>query len=114
MLPNLNRKSLIYWDTATRKSVVVDIEKLSECGNDDQDGCNDDEDQDKTTLIRPSAHKLSIEDEYLLVLMKLRMGLSTLDLAERMCVTESTVVNICLTWINYLYVHLEVSKYRPI
>ena len=78
-----------------------------------QDGCNDDEDQDKTTLTRPSAHKLSVEDEYLLVLMKLRMGLSTLDLAERFCVTESTVVNIFLTWINYLHVTLGSLKIWP-
>ena len=34
LLPNLDRKNLIYWDTATRKSVVVDTEKLFECGND--------------------------------------------------------------------------------
>ena len=113
LLPNLDRKNLIYWDTATRKSVVVDTEKLLECGNDDQDGCNDDEDQDKTTLTRPSAHKLFVEDEYFLVLMKLRMGLSTLDLVERFCVTESTVVHIFLTWINYVYVTLGSLKIWP-
>ena len=104
---------LIYWDTATRKSIVIDTEKLFECGNDDQDVFNEDEDQDNTTLTRPSAHKLSVEDEYLLVLMKLRMGLSTIDLAERFCVTESTVVNIFLTWINYLYVTLGSLKIWP-
>ena len=113
LLPNLDRKMLIYWDTATRKSIVIDTEKLFECGNDDQDGFIDDEDQDNTTLTRPSAHKLSVEDEYLLVLMKLRMGLSTIDLAERFCVTESTVVNIFLTWINYLYVTLGSLKIWP-
>ena len=104
---------LIYWDTATRKSVVIDTEKLFECGKDDQDGFNNDEDQDNTTLTRPSAQKRSVEDEYLLVLMKLRMGLSTIDLAERFCVTESTVVNIFLTWINYLYVTLGSLKIWP-
>ena len=93
---------LIYWDNATRKSIVIDTEKLFECGNDDQDVFNEDENQDNTTLARPSAHKLSVEDEYLLALMKLRMGLSTIDLAERFCVTESAEVNIFLTWINYL------------
>jgi len=113
LLPNLDRKMLIYWDTATRKSIVIDTEKLFECGNDDQDGFNDDEELDTTTLTRPSAHKLSVEDEYLLVLMKLRMGLSTIDLAERFCVTESTVVNIFLTWINYLYVTLGSLKIWP-
>ena len=113
LLPNLDRKMLIYWDTATRKSFVIDAEKLFECGNDDQDGFIDDEDNDNTTLTRPSAHKLSVEDEYLLLLMKLRMGLSTIDLAERFCVTESTVVNIFLTWINYLYVTLGSLKIWP-
>ena len=102
LLPNVDRKMLIYWDNATRKSIVIDTEKLFECGNDDQDVFNEDEDQDNTTLARPSAHKLSVEDEYLLALMKLRMGLSTIDLAERFCVTESAEVNIFLTWINYL------------
>ena len=82
LLPNLDRKMLIYWDTATRKSIVTDTEKLFECGDDDQDEFNDDEDPDNTTLTRPSADKLSVEDEYLLVLMKLRMRLSTIDLAE--------------------------------
>ena len=101
-----------FMNTATRKSIVIDTEKLFECGNDDQDGFINDEDQDKTTLTRPSAHKLLVEDEYLLVLMKLRMGLSTtgIDLAERFCVTESTVVNIFLTLINYLYETLGSLK----
>ena len=88
LLPTLDRKVLIYLDTATRKSIVFDTEKLFECVNDDQDGFNNDEDQDdNTTLTRPSAHKLSVEDEYLLVLMKRRVGLSTIDFAERFCVT---------------------------
>ena len=71
LLPNLDRKMLIYWDTATRKSNVIDTEKLFEEGNNDLDNNNEDEDQEKATLTRPSAHKLSVEDEYLLVLMKL-------------------------------------------
>ena len=64
-------------------------------------------------MTRPSANKLSVEDKYLLVLMKLRMGLSTIDLAERFCVTESTVVNIFLTWINYFYVTVQSLKIWP-
>lgn len=63
-----------------------------------------DEDLDNTTVTRPSTHKKSMEDGFPLVLMKLRMGLSTIDLAESFCVTESTVENIFLTWINYSYV----------
>ena len=96
---------LIYWDTATRKSIVIDRKKLFECGNDDQDGFIDDEDQN-TTLTRPSAHKLSVDDEYRLVLIKLRMGLSTIqtgqysqrELIKCWNVTEGmglTLFNIC-------------------
>ena len=28
LLPNLDRKMQIYWDTATRKSIVINTEKL--------------------------------------------------------------------------------------
>ena len=44
LFPNLDRKMLIYWDTATRKSIVIDAEKLFERGNDDQNVFNEDED----------------------------------------------------------------------
>ena len=77
------------------------------------DSNDDDEDQNGTTLTRPTAHKLSVEDEYLLVLMKLRMGLSVIDLAERFSVSQSTVNNIFLTWINYLHVTLGSLKIWP-
>ena len=112
LLPNLNRKMLIYWDTATRKCNIIDTEKVFEGDNDNLDN-NDDDDEDSqnnTTLTRPTAHKLSVEDEYLLALMKLRMGLSVIDLGERFCVTDSTVNNIFLTWFNYLYVTLGSLK----
>ena len=111
VLPNLDRKILIYWDTATRKNSIIDTETMF--GGDivePDDSSDDDEDQYGTTLTRPTAHKLSVEDEYLLVLMKLRMGLSVIDLAERFSVSESTVNNIFLTWINYLYVTLGSLK----
>ena len=71
LLPNLDRKVLIYWDIATRKFNVIDLQKLFEDSDNDLDNNNGDEDQEKATLIRPSAHKLPVEDEYLLVLMKL-------------------------------------------
>ena len=114
LLPNLNRKMLIYWDTATRKCNIIDTEKVFEGDNHNLDKNNDDEEEEdsqiSTTLTRPTAHKLSVEDEYLLVLMKLRMGLSVIDLGERFCVTDSTVNNTFLTWIKYLYVTLGSLK----
>ena len=116
LLPNLNRKMLIYWDTATRKCNIIDTEEVFEGDNDNLDNNNDDDyedSQNSTTLTRPTAHKLSVEDEYLLVLMKLRMDLSVIDLGERFCVTDSTANNIFLTWINYLYVTLGSLKIWP-
>ncbi|CAH3031580.1 unnamed protein product, partial [Pocillopora meandrina] len=56
---------------------------------------------------------LSVEDDFLLVLMKLRLGLSTIDLAVRFNVSEATVSKLFTTWINYLYVHLGDLKIWP-
>ena len=58
-------------------------------------------------LIRIKKHVLSIEDEFLLVMMKLRLGLTNLDIAMRFRVSEGTVSNIFITWINFLYVTLS-------
>ena len=115
VLPNLDRKILIYWDTATRKNSIIDTETMfgGDIVEPDDSNDDDDEDQNGTTLTRPTAHKLSVEDKYLLVLMKLRMGLSVIDLAETFSVSESTVNNIFLTWINYLYVTLGSLKIWP-
>ena len=65
-----------------------------------------DEEQNYICLTRPTAHKLLVKDEYLLVLMKFRMGLSVVDLGERFNIAESTVNNTFLTWINDLFVTL--------
>ena len=43
LLPNLNRKMLIYWDTATRKCNITDTEKVFE-GDDNNQDDNDDDD----------------------------------------------------------------------
>ena len=56
---------------------------------------------------------LPVEDEYLLLLMKLRMGLTNIDIAERFCITDGTVNNILFTWINYLFVTLGSLKIWP-
>lgn len=52
-----------------------------------ESGLEEDRDEDepeiRETKTRPSAHKLQVEDEFLMVLMKLQMGLSNIDLGER-------------------------------
>ena len=80
VLPNLDRKLLIYWDSEARKNSVIDAERLFDGDLDDPDDINDQEEQNESTFTRPTAHKLAVEDEYLLVLMRLRMGLTIIDL----------------------------------
>lgn len=102
-MPNLDIKLLFYWDSEARKNTVIDTETMFDGGYDDPDDFNDEE-QNDISLTRPGVHKLPVEDEYLLLLMKLRMGVSVVDLGKRFNIAESTVNNIFLTWINYLYV----------
>ena len=111
VLPGLDRKLLTYWDTAAGKSRMIDTEKLF--GSDHEKTVEfDDNNHDKSTT-RLASHKFPLEDEYFLVLMQLRMGLSNIDLSERFCTTESVVNNILLTWINYLYITLGSLKIWP-
>ena len=100
LFPNLDRKLLIYWDSEARKNRVTDTETMFDGDCDEPEDIKDEEDQNGTSFTRPTAHKLPVEDEYLLVLMKLRMGLTVIDLGERFGITES----------NYLYVTLGSIK----
>lgn len=110
LLPDLDRKKLIYWDSEAGKSSVIDTEKLFDEG--ETEGENEAFERE-STMTRPSAHKLSVEDEFFMLLMKLRIGLSNIDLAERFCVSESTVNNINLTWVNFVYLVIGSLKIWP-
>ena len=79
---------------------------------DDPDDFNDEE-QNYISLTPHAAHKLPVEDKYLLVLMKLRTGVSVVDLGEKFNIAESTVNNIFLTWINYLYITIGSINLWP-
>ncbi|XP_033745805.1 uncharacterized protein LOC117331295 [Pecten maximus] len=46
--------------------------------------------------------KLRIEDEFLLVMMRLRLGLLLEDLARRFCISVTTCCNIWRTWVQFL------------
>ena len=50
--------------------------------------------------------KLKIEDQFFLVLVRLRLALFERDLAHRFGVGVSTVNRICISWINYMYLKL--------
>jgi hypothetical protein len=57
--------------------------------------------------------KLSVENEYFLVLIRLRLGLFELDLAHRFQVSMSTVNRICISWINYMFLKLGTINIWP-
>lgn len=113
LLPNLDRKNLVYWGTKEASNRLLDMERI----------LNDEEDANDSMGLecRPrerkigtiNNHKLPVKDEFLLVMMKLRMGLSDIDLAERFNLSQSTVSGILITWINYLYIVLGSLKIWP-
>lgn len=52
-----------------------------------------------TDSVNLCCKKLTIQDHLLIVLMKLRLGLTNTDLAYRFEVSKSTLSNICRSWI---------------
>ncbi len=51
-------------------------------------------------------HKVSSKDQFLLVLLKLRLGLMNQDLADRFQVWKSTISSIFTTWVMFLEKYL--------
>ena len=51
--------------------------------------------------------KLTLFQQFILVLMKLRLNLTNQDLGYRFAVSESTAVKIIHKWIQLMYVHLK-------
>ena len=56
---------------------------------------------------------LNLEDQFLLVLIRLRLGLLEKDLAIRFCVGEATVSRTFVRWINYMYLRLGLLPVWP-
>ena len=57
--------------------------------------------------------KLSPEDEFLLVMVRLRAGLFEKDLAYRFDISQSTVSRIWITWINIIYFQFQTLPLWP-
>ena len=79
---------------------------------------DDTEDDDGSWTLETDArssrdHVLSVEDEFLLVMMKLCLGLTNLDLAIRFNVAEATISNTFISWLNLLFVQLGTLKIWP-
>ena len=67
---------------------------------------------DSSKRCRPRA--LCPEDEFFLVLVRLRLGLMEQDLADRFDISQSTTSRIISTWINFLYLKFkEIPMWPP-
>ena len=120
VLPDQKRSKLVYWGTARAEANIIDTALL--CGaqnnthdleSDDVNNENDDEDLDNEDKEVTKDHQLDIEDEFLMCMMRLRLGLSITDLSFRFSLSEATVSTILTTWLNYLFVHLGPLKIWP-
>ena len=116
VLPGLNRNNLIYWESNLAKKQKIDTRVLFGLEMDCESQSSEDEDEDdlddkRTKYARQ--HKLTVEDEFLLFMMRLKLGLNVVDLSIRFGISEGTVSNIVVTWLNFLYVHLGHLKLWP-
>ena len=113
-LPDFNRSYVVSWDSKEAKQVRIDPNSLFDSDTEmGESSSESSEEEDPVTNDREYYSNLSVEDDFLLVLMKLRLGLSTIDLGVRFNVSEATVSKLFATWINYLYVRLGDLKIWP-
>lgn len=60
-----------------------------------------------TGSVERISQKLTVKDHLFVILIKLRMGLSNIDLANRFNVSKSTTSNICQSWVPAMAVVLK-------
>ena len=118
-LPNLDRSLIITWATKASKPATVDTSILFDSDPESAESSNSDRDDSGDYTLESSfsdenrKSSLSVENEFLLVLIKLRLGLTNIDLSMRFNIAESTVCRNFITWINYLYVRFGSLKIWP-
>ncbi|XP_068697263.1 uncharacterized protein [Montipora foliosa] len=112
VLPDLHKSCVINWDSKGAKQARIDSHSLFDSDPESVDPSSDSSDEDNP-VTEERKYSLDVEDEFLLVLMKLRLGLTNTDLPVRFNVSEGTVSKVVTTWINYLYVRLGDLKIWP-
>ena len=120
VLPGQKRSKLVYWGTARAKANIIDTallfgvqNNMHDSESDDVNSENDDEDLDNEDKEVTKDHQVDIEDEFLMFMMRLRLGLNITDLSCRFSLSEATVSTILTTWLNFLFVHLGHLKIWP-
>ena len=104
-----------YWD-GSKKTVATDKKRFSIVKTDSISISPDFNNIDENCIAvsKPGPErKLSLQQEFLLVLMKLRLGLMVKDLAFRFQVSPGKVSQIFITWIKFLSKELSVLIIWP-
>ena len=88
IVPGCDRSNIVYWDNRRSHTYVSGPEYFDS----DEDDIFDMSDEEGDDTVPPSrSHKLSVEDEFFLTMIKLRLGLFNKDLAVRFGISLSTV-----------------------
>lgn len=70
--------------------------------------------QNESSTKRCRPRTLTPEEEFFLVLVRLRLGLMERDLADRFEISQSSVSRVITTWINFLYLKFkEIPLWPP-
>ena len=99
VLPDLDRSCVINWDSKGAKQARIDSHSVFDSDPESVDPSSDSSDEDNP-VTEERKFSLDVEDEFLLVLMKLRLGLTNTDLSVRFNVSEGTFSKLVTTWIN--------------
>ena len=108
IVPGCDRSQIVYWDNRHSHTYVSGPEYFD---SDEDDILDVSDEEDRAPPSR--THKLSVEDEFLLTMMKLRLGLFNKDIAMRFGISVSTMSKIFMTWINLIYIRLGSLKIFP-
>ena len=111
-MPDENRTNITYWDSKASKTYISGS-SLFDSDEEVDVLDNDDSDDEDTPSHSGRQHALAVEGEFLMTLMKLKLGLFNRDLAVRFCVFVSTVSRIIKTRINLTYIRLGSLKIFP-
>lgn len=114
VFPDLDRSHIVNWDSKAAKKMRIDANFLFDSDPESAAESQSSEDSaDEESVNSQKRTTLSVEDEFLLVLMKLRLGLTNVDMSVRFYVSEATVSKLFTTWMNYLYLRLGTLKIWP-
>ena len=94
------KTSLTRWNTKAKVDTSLLFDFDQEARSDSAD--YDDNGSSALETDAPSSrdHVLSVEDQFLLLVMKLRLGFTNLDLAIRFNVPERTISNTFTSWLR--------------